>query len=88
MLSVLLGGEHSLTLSYQQGLDYVQEHQGTFGKAFSQDPDVSAWLAPTLLIYCFHGRVRSWMVEQWKRKRSVVPLSFKLGFNNLIHFGG
>ena len=27
------------------------------------------------------------MVEQWKRGRLVAPLSFKLGFDNLIHFG-
>ena len=27
------------------------------------------------------------MVEQWRRERPVAPLSFKLGFDNLIHFG-
>ena len=63
VLVALLGGQHPLMLSYQQGLNYVQEHQDTFGEAFSQDPDISPWLALALLIYCFYGRVRSWMVE-------------------------
>ena len=87
VLAALLGAEYSLTISYQQGLDYVQEHQDTFGEAFSQEPDIGARLAPALLVYCFHGRVWSWMVEQWKRERPMAPLSFKLGFNSLINFG-
>ena len=32
VLVALFGGEHSLMLSYQQGLDYIQEHQDTFGE--------------------------------------------------------
>ena len=85
--AALLGLDHPLTLSYQRCLDYVQEHQDTFGEAFSQEPNIGSRLALALLVYSFHRRIRSWMVEQWKRERHVVPLSFKLGFDNLIHFG-
>ena len=42
VLAALLGLEHPLTLSYQLGLDYVQEHQDTFGEAFSQEPDIGS----------------------------------------------
>ena len=88
MLVALVGGEHLLTLSYQRGLAYVTGHQDTFGEAFSQEPNVGERLAPALLlVYCFHGRMCSWMMEQWKYERPVAPLSFKLGFENLIHFG-
>ena len=87
MLVALLGGEHPLTLSYQQGLAYVTKYQDTFGEAFSQEPDVVDQLAPALLVYCFHGRVQIWMAEQWKCECPVAQLSFKLGFENLIHFG-
>ena len=59
VLAALLEGEYPLTLSYQQGLDYVQEHQDTFGEAFYQEPDIGARLAPALPVYCFHGRVQS-----------------------------
>ena len=31
--------------------------------------------------------MQSWTVEQWRRERPMAPLSFKLGFDNLIHFG-
>ena len=86
-LAALLGLEHLLTLSYQQGLDYAQEHRDTFGEAFSQELEIGARLATALLVYSFHGRVRSWMLEQWKRECPVVPLSFKLGFDNQIYFG-
>ena len=84
MLAALLGGEHPPTLSYQQGLAYVTEHQDTFGEAFFQEPDVGDWLAPALLVYFFHGSVRSWMMKQWKIERPVAPLSFKLRFDNLV----
>ena len=87
VLTALLGGEHPLTLSYQQGLSYVTEQPDTSEETFSQDPNVGGRLAPALLVYCFHGRVRSWMADQWKRERPVVPLSFTLGFENLIYFG-
>ena len=50
VLAALLGGEHPLTLSYQQGLAYIIEHHDTFGEALSQEPDVGDRLAPALLV--------------------------------------
>ena len=89
VLVALLEGEPlPITLSYQQGLAYIIEHQDTFEEAFSQEPGVGERLDPALvLVYYFIGRMRSWMVEQWRSERPMAPLSFKLRFDNLIHFG-
>ena len=48
VLAALVGSEHPLTLSYQQGLDYIREHQHTFGEAFSQEPGVRDRFAPSI----------------------------------------
>ena len=58
-LESLFGTDHPLTLSHQQGLTYVQDHQDTFGEAFAQELTVGSRLAPAILVCFFNGQVQS-----------------------------
>eukprot|EP00536_Pseudo-nitzschia_multiseries_P019462 jgi/Psemu1/60820/gm1.60820_g len=70
VLATILGLNHDVITSYQQGLRRLKIQQMPLRRAIADE--MGEFLTPAIVVYYFQIRVRGWLEEQWEAA-SILP---------------
>eukprot|EP00536_Pseudo-nitzschia_multiseries_P001333 jgi/Psemu1/3095/gm1.3095_g len=79
VLATILGLNHDVVTSYQQGLRRLKIQQMPLRRAIADE--VGEFLTPAIVVYYFQIRVQGWLEEQWEAVSTLLSLDFGVDFH-------
>eukprot|EP00536_Pseudo-nitzschia_multiseries_P011744 jgi/Psemu1/29809/gm1.29809_g len=79
VLATILGLNHDVVTSYQQGLRRLKIQQMPLRRAIADE--VGEFLTPAIVVYYFQIRVRGWLEEEWEAASTLPSPDFGVDFH-------